>query len=648
MPEAAAGRRRLALAASVLLLPLLLTTLIHLLNQHFSGRPGPGVQVLESADYLLSGASLPPARAGARRVHLHAEQLRDRSFKPGPAWYMLDFRAPGQLDSQYLLSFSYRPTVHVYLDGRLLVQSVPTQVPGEAAHRFQFGSRPLRASIPPALLGDGLHQLQIRVGQPGPEGAYLSAVTLGPTAGVQDLWQARELWRTVRSSTALGATALGLFLLLVWLALRQEWLYGLAGLMCLLMGVLLSPHLLSDPPFPDPWWRLLLDVADILVKGLLLLLVLRLLRRSQQRLVMAIVTLMAVGIVIDGVAAFEAWSWTDFRHPWPWWALGSRFLLLVIAAGVLAAEAIRRVDWGLLWPGVAVGLALWLWVYVSAFALVWSDVIPVVDVNVLGYAAIAVVTAVLVQRRFVASLEAQRNAQHELARRLAERTEQLESNFAALSESEHLRSTAEERQRLMQEMHDGLGSQLLLTKMRAERGELDRPGLVEALDGCIEEMRLTVDALSAGDGDLSQLLADLRYRLGSRVAAAGLAIEWSVTDTPPLPALRGPGGRELTRIAQEAINNALRHAQASRLVFRTALSPARDAVVLSITDDGRGMPSPGSGSTGKGMANMRARAERLGASIEWLSPPPAELAADPAARGTEVRVTLPLPPPAGA
>ena len=104
--------------------------------------------------------------------------------------------------------------------------------------------------------------------------------------------------------------------------------------------------------------------------------------------------------------------------------------------------------------------------------------------------------------------------------------------------------------------------------------------------------------------------------------------------TPALPVQQGAGGRELLRLVQEAVSNVLHHAQASEL--RVATVVLAGAVQLSITDNGRGRAADAP--AGRGTLSMRSRAQRLGATLAWHSPPPG------GGPGTSVCLRLPLPP----
>ncbi|HEY1394129.1 MAG TPA: ATP-binding protein, partial [Methylibium sp.] len=149
-----------------------------------------------------------------------------------------------------------------------------------------------------------------------------------------------------------------------------------------------------------------------------------------------------------------------------------------------------------------------------------------------------------------------------------------------------------------------------------------------------EELRLTIDSMDQHGNDLGTLLAMVRYRLGDRLRWAGLDLQWEVGDMPPLPVLAHDGALHAMRIVQEAINNILKHAQASTIRVSTAVDPARSAAVLRICDDGRGFaPSAIDPLHGHGLGSMHRRADKLGATLNLVSRP----------GETVVELLLPLP-----
>jgi signal transduction histidine kinase len=88
--------------------------------------------------------------------------------------------------------------------------------------------------------------------------------------------------------------------------------------------------------------------------------------------------------------------------------------------------------------------------------------------------------------------------------------------------------------------------------------------------------------------------------------------------------------QEVYRLAQEALNNVLKHAHATRVSVRLAADGA--GTLLEIADNGVGFEPSADGADGYGLPGMRERAERLGGTLEVESAP---------GKGTRVRVTIP-------
>ncbi len=202
---------------------------------------------------------------------------------------------------------------------------------------------------------------------------------------------------------------------------------------------------------------------------------------------------------------------------------------------------------------------------------------------------------------------------------------------ARIREIERARILSEERQRLMQDMHDGLGSSLVSALRAMERGELERGNAARMIRGCLDDLKLVIDSMESVDADLLLLLATLRTRLGPRLKAGGIALRWEVTDVPALPWLDGRNALHILRILQEAFTNILQHADATEIRVATWVAEGRVAVVIA--DNGRGFSRNDVGrASGKGLANQARRAESIGAAITWA----------PGNPGTCVTLELPI------
>jgi len=205
-------------------------------------------------------------------------------------------------------------------------------------------------------------------------------------------------------------------------------------------------------------------------------------------------------------------------------------------------------------------------------------------------------------------------------------------------EAERLRIEKEElllieRGRLMREMHDGLGGQLVSVLSMIERGKADPDNVAETLRRAIDEIRIVIDSLDANTTDLPTSLGMLRARLEPLLRRNGVDLMWTVDEISDLDAFPPEAVLHVLRIIQEAVTNSLRHAGADRVEVKlTSLGGKPRQLHVSIRDDGRGLSTP-TPLGGRGLKNMKARAKELGGVLRI----------DGSRSGTKVDLTLPLP-----
>jgi PAS domain S-box-containing protein len=190
----------------------------------------------------------------------------------------------------------------------------------------------------------------------------------------------------------------------------------------------------------------------------------------------------------------------------------------------------------------------------------------------------------------------------------------------------------EERQRLARDLHDSVTQSLYSLTLLAEAARrlalagdrqlvehyLTRLG--EMAQQCLKEMRLLVYELRPPILEKEGLVRALQQRLDAVEKRSGMRAQLVVDGSPHLPAHVEEG---LYGIALEALNNALKHAAASRVTVRLHAN-ARSAE-LQVADNGRGFdPAAGDQSGGLGLLSLRERAEHLGAALTIDSKPGAE------------------------
>jgi signal transduction histidine kinase len=222
--------------------------------------------------------------------------------------------------------------------------------------------------------------------------------------------------------------------------------------------------------------------------------------------------------------------------------------------------------------------------------------------------------------RFSRTSEAYRVLNSQLTDRVAEKEQLLRDTFESLRQEQHERAVLGERQRIMREIHDGIGSQLVGLLSLVHQDKVQPAVLEEQVRHALDEMRMAVDSLQPMQSDLTAVLATLRYRLQPRLQAAGIEMQWDVDSLPPIPGLEPPQILQVQRILLEGFTNVIKHAKASRVVmqarWQTAPTPT---VVLRLIDNGVGLSAPALGLPGLGLPSMQARAQALGAALT-LSP----------------------------
>jgi two-component system sensor histidine kinase UhpB len=190
-----------------------------------------------------------------------------------------------------------------------------------------------------------------------------------------------------------------------------------------------------------------------------------------------------------------------------------------------------------------------------------------------------------------------------------------------------------ERHRVAQELHDEVGQSLTAMLLQVERVARSRgDDGTEALEVLRDSVRASLDDVRRIAQRLRpELLDDLGlasalHALAERVTEqTGLPISTDIDRD--LPALSGEAEVVVYRVAQEALTNTLRHAEAERAML--AVHAEGDGVVLRVRDDGEGINGA---RPGAGIAGMRERALLVGGKLSVRTA---------GAGGTEVRLTIP-------
>ncbi len=226
----------------------------------------------------------------------------------------------------------------------------------------------------------------------------------------------------------------------------------------------------------------------------------------------------------------------------------------------------------------------------------------------------------LLLMRYTHAMRALDAANTTLESRLRQRESELLLSHEQLRQAERQQVLGDERQRLIRDMHDGFGSALIGALTVVEHSPPGSIDVAQVLRECIDDLKLTIDSLEPMDTDLLLLLASLRFRLGPRLEAAGVALLWEVDEELRLPWLSPGSALHILRMLQEVFSNVVKHAGATQVAV--VATQQGSAITIAVEDNGRGFDATAMPQAGRrGLGHLRRRAEAIGAEVRWESRP---------------------------
>jgi signal transduction histidine kinase len=570
---------------------------------------------------------------GERRVVTLPDFVASRVSMDEPAIFTGHFawsaRENGRAWSVYLPRFTNG--VVVFVNGVEILDS----------RRDPSANRPDRATpeiavIPASLLRDGDNELVVQLFVWGPISGFLDKVYAGADANLRPYYEKRTLlFVTLPLVFSAWQGILAVILIVMWAMRRGEAAYGaLAAAMALGAIQALLPSAIDQPAYPELNATLLasapLESACVLAFGILFF------TRKWPRLLGPLIFLPGVIIVSIGIFSDPALTRKVFV------VLGIPAVMahLLVLAVIVARAEMRQQDMPSLLLGCAVTVVLTSLVHdvIEVTGLIPDDR---VFFTRLSYSAMLVAIGVGLTWRFAQALNRVDGFAAHLAIQLRAAEEKLKASFAREQERERAAALARERARLMRDLHDGLGGQLVSIVALSER---DSAGgnVGDAARAALKDLRLVIDSMDDIGGDLMLALASWRERAAAQLRPHDIALDWHAVPPglPVHPELRPWHVIQIIRILDEAVTNAVKHAAARRISvsIETVKAAEGERGCITISDDGKGFAPDNNGRpSSRGLRNMKNRAARCGAELELSS----------GGGGTTVRLQLPRRFPEG-
>ncbi|HEV7776846.1 MAG TPA: sensor histidine kinase [Luteibacter sp.] len=443
----------------------------------------------------------------------------------------------------------------------------------------------------------------------------LSSLWLGQATALRPRYHVRQ-WLQQELPGMLNAAflAVGLFALFVWFKRRHESSYMFFFVLAT-VSFLRGLHFYVPVPIANDWFAWLTVNSLLWLVTVVHLFICRLHGRPLRVFSLGMMIAAAlVGLLTLPVLAI--WPNTPKLTPLIYAATGLTSIIVSIIGWVLAGNHSNEARL------VSVGLFVCTLFGVSDWAVQNNVISP--EGWYLGAYANAITFAtfgILMYRRYVAAVGEVERVNASLARRLQVREAELEISHRLLHEAGLRQTISEERQRLMQDMHDGLGSSLISAIRLVDHGGLSDQKFSQVLKTCLDDLKLAIDSMEPIEANLLLLLATLRFRMEPRLEGAGISLLWEVQELPALDWLDRTSALHILRIIQESLSNILHHTLAVQIRVGTSLEAG--GVQVSIEDNGQGFDVEKALGTpsGRGLHNQRRRAEAIGGKVAWHSGP---------------------------
>ncbi|CAN7709705.1 histidine kinase [Cupriavidus necator] len=488
----------------------------------------------------------------------------------------------------------------VRLNGVLIAAGGRLDAPSSA-----LAKRPYYVAMPPELASTHGNLLRITVAARAYARSGLLPVTVGPAADVRAQFEQAFRLRVVGPLiAAVLSVVLGGLALLIWWRQRDP-LFGLYGLAEVAWSVRLLDYFVDDLAIPAELRSYIVAAAREVFLGAIArfcLLVIRVPWRWLHRTLNAYLWL-----ALPVIAPLAAVSSHPMVFPLSWLV---KVGIILTVAGAMVWGALRRPSREATLLAATVGVSAVL--FLADWIKVWltGDYYWVHSMTRYVSVPFSVVMAWMLAERYTSAVQSLQDANRVLTERVAQREAQLRAAFARTQKIAAEETALRERGRILRDMHDGLGSQLVTTISMLESGKASSSEIAVQVRHALDSLKLSIDAMQDTGGDLAAVLGNLRYRLGPRIADGGLDIHWEVERLPTLTHFTARKVQELQYLLLEGITNVLQHARATALTVTAHADMDAQVIRITLADNGRGFDT-GATRGGRGLRNMQVRAAAI-------------------------------------
>lgn len=409
-------------------------------------------------------------------------------------------------------------------------------------------------------------------------GFVIPTLSVGPLDIVQEVYgKYMFISNTLAQASNIFCWIVGFFMLSLWFITRSGNLFAYSGGATILWATLFT--LALTPELNLVYWQHWRFLLYISTGGLVLLMSLFLIEYAEVRLPIYVRALMG-GCTLGIPMLFLIWGsqveyWLDI-----YWT-GLVILLYVISIAILLFCRCRHMDaitWVLLGYSIVATLCAYHDYGVQAGPLIENHatllaygvpslLLEPIFLTHFTLPALLIIVGAILLRVHANNVIAIESANETLEVELIKREQELELVHAEQRSVIAHNAIAVERNRILQDIHDGLGSRLVNLLLQARTGQIAINNLPIDLQACLEDLRLIVSGQFLGDVSFKDALEDFCQRAARNLRGVGVVLSYEVAHFEPED-LSPQTTIHLLRIIQEMIANTIKHAQATECKIR--------------------------------------------------------------------------------
>jgi signal transduction histidine kinase len=384
----------------------------------------------------------------------------------------------------------------VYFNGRLLGDS------GSLRPLARNWNRAVYVTVPNGMFRVGVNTVDLLVTTGSVRPGLIGTAYLGPDELLRAPHDRASL--TKNSLPVVAAAALftvAALTLAIWVRRRRQVAYGLFALASALFALSMTDFFVIRTILSDLQWEVIIGLARLAMAAALTVLVCYF---AGQRNAGMVRFAMPIAGVAGGCLLMSVFAGKES------WGLASG-VVAVCLLGLIAVSALLSRRDGRWVAGTALAGLLALCLFATAAwdlavqgGWVTAGLAPITPP--VGLVAVILAAWWLV-KRFAVTMDNLEELNVGLQQKVDEKAEELEEGYRRAAVLERERILAAERDRMMRDMHDGLGGQLVTALALAQEGQEGKDDLVTALRTALVDMRLVIESLSPTEVDLTRAAA---------------------------------------------------------------------------------------------------------------------------------------------